>query len=152
VSVSEHIIKRHNKTLLLYHLVCPAKYRKEVFTPEVEKTLKEVCLEISKRYEIHFVEIGSDVDHVHFLIQTVPMMLPTRFVQTTKSITAKEIFQKHPEVKKLLWKGHFWTSGYYLNTVGRFGNEETIRNYVKNQGKQYKQIYRGQLTIFEDLV
>jgi len=152
VSVSEHIIKRHNKTLLLYHLVCPVKYRKEVFTSEVEKTLKEVCLEISKRYEIHFVEIGSDGDHVHFLIQTVPMMLPTRFVQTTKSITAKEIIQRHPEVKKLLWKGHLWTSGFYLNTVGRFGNEETIRNYVKNQGKQYKQLYRGQLTIFEDLV
>ena len=151
MSVSEHIIKRHNKTLLLYHLVCPAKYRREVFTQEVEKTLREVCLEISKRYEIHFVEIGSDVDHVHFLIQTVPMMLPTRFVQTTKSITAKEIFLRHPEVKKLLWKGHFWTSGFYLNTVGRFGNEQTISNYVKNQGKQYKQIYRGQLAIFEDL-
>jgi REP element-mobilizing transposase RayT len=132
-------------------LVCPAKYRREVFTQEVEKTLREVCLEISKRYEIHFVEIGSDVDHVHFLIQTVPMMLPTRFVQTTKSITAKEIFLRHPEVKKLLWKGHFWTSGFYLNTVGRFGNEQTISNYVKNQGKQYKQIYRGQLAIFEDL-
>lgn len=151
MSVSEHIIKRHNKTLLLYHLVCPAKYRKQVFTQEVEKTLKEVCLEISKRYEIHFVEIGSDVDHVHFLIQTAPMMLPTRFVQTTKSITAKEIFLRHPEVKKLLWKGHFWTSGFYLNTVGKFGNEQTISNYVKNQGKKYKQIYRGQLTIFEDL-
>lgn len=151
MSVSEHIIKRHNKTLLLYHLVCPAKYRKEVFTPVVEETLKIVCNEISKRYEIHFVEIGSDADHVHFLIQTVPMMMPTRMVQTIKSITAKEIFLKHPEVKKLLWKGNFWTSGFYLNTVGRFGNEQTIRNYVKNQGKQYKQLYRGQLAIFEDL-
>ena len=152
MSVSEHIIKRHNKTLLLYHLVCPVKYRKEVFTKEIETTLKEVCMEISKRYEIHYVEIGSDVDHVHFLIQTVPMMLPIRFVQATKSITAKEIFLRHPGGKKLLWKGHFWTSGYYLNTVGRFGNEETIKNYVKNQGKQYKQIYRGQLTIFEDQI
>ncbi len=150
--MSEHIIKRHNKTLLLYHLVCPVKYRKVVFTKDIENTLKEVCLEIEKRYEIHYVEIGSDSDHVHFLIQTVPMMLPTRFVQTTKSITAKEIFLRHPGVKKLLWKGHFWTSGFYLNTVGRFGNEQTIQNYVKNQGKQYKQLHRGQLTIFEDQV
>ena len=150
--MSEHIIKRHNKTLLLYHLVCPVKYRTEIITPPIEQTLKTVCWEISKRYEIYFVEIGTDLDHVHFLIQSVPMMLPRQFVQTTKSITAKEIFLKHPEVKKTLWKGHFWTSGYYLNTVGRFGNEEVIRNYVKNQGKQYKQIYRGQITIFDDLV
>jgi putative transposase len=150
--VSEHIYKRHNKTLLLYHLVCPVKYRTDAFTPEIEQTLKNVCIEISKRYEIYFVEIGTDLDHVHFLIQSVPMMLPQRFVQTTKSITAKEIFLKHPEVKRKLWKGHFWTSGYYLNTVGQYGNEAVIRNYVKNQGKQYRQIHRDQLTIFEDLV
>jgi putative transposase len=149
--VSEHILKRHNKTLLLFHLVCPVKYRRKVFTESVETTLKETCLEISERYEIHFVEIGTDEDHVHFLIQTVPMMLPTRFVQTTKSITAKEIFRLHPEVKQMLWGGKFWTSGYYLNTVGQFANEAIIKNYVKNQGKTYNQIYRGQLTFFEDL-
>ena len=149
--MSEHIVKRHNKTLLLFHLVCPVKYRRKVFTETVELTLKETCLEISERYEIHFVEIGSDEDHVHFLIQTVPMMLPTRFVQTTKSITAKEIFRVHPEVKQMLWGGKFWTSGYYLNTVGQYANEEIIKNYVKNQGKKYNQIYRGQLTFFEDL-
>lgn len=127
------------------------KYRRKVFSEDVERTLKETCLEISERYEIHFVEIGSDEDHVHFLIQTVPMMLPTRFVQTTKSITAKEIFRLHPEVKQMLWGGKFWTSGYYLNTVGQYANEEIIKNYVKNQGKTYNQIYRGQLTFFEDL-
>ena len=113
--------------------------------------MKEVCIGISERYEIHFVEIGTDEDHVHFLIQSVPMMLPKQFVQTTKSIIAREIFRLHPEVKRMLWGGKFWTSGYYLNTVGQYGNEEVIKNYVKNQGKKYKQIHRGQLTLFEDL-
>ena len=149
--MSEHIFKRHNKTLLLYHLVCPAKFRRKVFSNFVEVTLKETCLEISERYEIHFVEIGSDEDHVHFLIQSVSMMLPQRFVQTIKSITAKEIFRLHPEVKQKLWGGKFWTSGYYLNTVGQYANEEVIKNNVRNQGKTYSQIYRGQLTMFEDL-
>ena len=67
-----------------------------------------------------------------------------------KSITAKKIFEYHPEVKKLLWGGAFWTSGFYLNTVGQYGNEAIIKNYVKEQGKTYKQIYRGQLKLFED--
>ena len=136
---------------MLYHLVCPVKYRRKVFTKEVEETLKAVCLEISHRYEMHFVEIGSDEDHVHFLIQSVPMMRPKTMVQTTKSITAKEIFKLHPEVKQKLWGGQFWTDGYYINTVSQFGNEEIIANYVKNQGKEYKQIYRGQLAMFEGL-
>ncbi len=136
---------------MLYHLVCPVKYRRKVFTKEVEETLKAVCLEISHRYEMHFVEIGSDEDHVHFLIQSVPMMRPKTMVQTTKSITAKEIFKLHPEVKHMLWGGQFWTDGYYINTVGVSGNEQIIREYVKNQGKEYKQIYRGQLAMFEGL-
>ena len=137
---------------MLYHLVCPVKYRRKVFTKEVENTLKEVCLEMSKRYEFHFVEIGSDEDHVHFLIQSVPMMRPKTMVQTTKSITAKEIFKLHPEVKHMLWGGQFWTDGYYINTVGVHGNEAAIREYVKNQGKEYNQIYRGQLTLFDGIV
>lgn len=150
--MSEHIKKRHNKTLLLYHLVCPVKYRTEVFTPKVDKSLKEICVEITKRYEIYFVEIGSDLDHVHFLIQSVPTISPTRIAQSVKSITARELFKRHPEIKEKLWRGHFWTSGFYINTVSAFGNEQVIKNYVKNQGKTYTQISRDQLTIFEDQV
>jgi putative transposase len=149
--MSEHILKRHNKNLMLYHLVCPAKYRRKIFTETVETTLKNVCLDISLRYELHFVEIGADEDHVHFLIQSVPMMLPSRMVQLTKSITAKQIFKLHPEVKQKLWGGKFWTSGYYINTVGYYGNEQLIANYVREQGKTYKQIYRDQPTLFDGL-
>lgn len=147
--MSEHIIKSHNKTLLLYHIVCPAKYRRDVFTQEVEETLKDVCVGISQRYEINFVEIGSDEDHVHFLIQTVPMMRPKDVVQKVKSITAREIFRRHSEVRRKLWGGQFWTSGYYMNTVGQYANEKVIREYVLQQGKKYHKIYQGQLRLFE---
>lgn len=149
--MSEHIVKSHNKTILLYHIVCPAKYRRDVFTKEVEESLKEVCVEISKRYEINYVEIGSDEDHVHFLVQSVPMVLPKRIVQITKSITAREIFKRHREVKQKLWGGQFWSSGYYMNTVGRYGNEEVIKEYVAKQGKNYQQIHRGQLELFDGI-
>ena len=57
----------------MYHIVCPEKYRRAVFTDEVDEVLREICLEITKRYEITFLEIGVDGDHVHFLIQSVPM-------------------------------------------------------------------------------
>ena len=150
--MSEHILKRHNKTLLLYHIVCPAKYRRKVFTQDVENTLKEVCLEISERHEINFIEIGTDEDHVHFLIQSVPVMSPKMIVQIIKSITAREIFRIHTEVKKILWGGEFWTSGYYTNTVGQYGNEKIIKEYVRKQGKTYHLIHRGQLTLFDGLV
>ncbi len=144
---SEHIYKSHNKTLLLYHLVFPAKYRKKVFDEIVDVTLKEICEEISCRYEINFIEIGNDEDHVHFLVQSVPILSLTKIVTIIKSITAREIFKRHSEIKKELWGGSLWTSGFYGNTVGQYANEEIIRKYVKNQGKGYNKIYQGQLNM-----
>ena len=146
-----HIKKRHNKSLLLYHFVCPAKYRRKVFTKEVERTLEKICKGIEKRYEIKFLEIGVDEDHVHFLLQSIPDSSPAEIIRTIKSITAIKIFKAHPEVKETLWGGNFWTSGYYVNTVGQYGSLEVIKKYVENQGKnykEYKKIHHGQLTFF----
>ena len=144
-----HITKRHNKTCLLYHVVCPVKYRREVLTDGVVRSLKEICLEIQKRYDIHFIEIGTDGDHVHFLIQSVPTASPQSVVQTIKSITARELFKQQPQIKRMLWGGQFWTRGYYVNTVGQYATAETIRKYVAKQGGRYEQIYQGQLSLFE---
>ena len=141
--MSEYLHKSHNVSVLLYHFVLPAKYRRKIFTETVDKTLREVCLEISERYEINFVEIGSDTDHVHFLIQSVPTYSLTKIATTLKSITAREIFKRCPEVKKLLWGGSLWTSGYFVGTVGKHGNEKQVENYVKNQGMAYSKIHRG---------
>ena len=148
---SQFIHKRHNVSVLIYHLVCAAKYRRVVIENDVEKVLTDVCIEISKRYEIHFLEIGMDRDHVHFLLQSVPTYSPTKIVTTIKSITAREIFRLVPEVKKKLWGGEFWGKGFFINTVGQHGTEEMIANYVKNQGESipYKKIYSNQqLTLF----
>lgn len=103
---------------MLYHLVCPTKYRRAVITPNVDEKLKEICGEISLRYEIEFLEVGTDSDHVHFLLQGVPMYSSRKIVRTIKIITAKEIFQQMPEVKKQSWGGELWSDGYYISTVG----------------------------------
>ncbi len=148
--MSESISKSRNVSVLLYHLVCPAKYRRKIFSEEVTKSLLLTCFEITEKYEIEFVEIGTDSDHVHFLIQGIPRMSPSEIVQVVKSITGREIFRLHPEVKMLLWGGHIWSSGYYINTVGQHGTEEVIKKYVESQGRvdEYKKIYSNQLRLF----
>ncbi|WP_025125657.1 transposase, partial [Myroides odoratimimus] len=70
---------------------------------------------------------------------------------TIKSITAREMFRIHPEIKQLLWGGNLWTSGFYANTVGLYGNKEVIRKYIESQGKSdkdYQKVYSGQLILF----
>jgi REP element-mobilizing transposase RayT len=149
--MSQYIHKSHNVSVLIYHFVCPAKYRRVVFDENVDTVIKETCLEIEKRYEIRFLEIGTDRNHVHFLIQSVPTYSATKIIRTVKGITAREVFEKCPHVKKKLWGGQFWSDGYYVNTVGMRGNEKTVSEYVKNQGKEseYKRLASQQLKLFD---
>jgi REP element-mobilizing transposase RayT len=121
-----------------------------IFSEEVDIELKDICIEISQRYEINFLEIGVETNHVHFLIQSVPKYSPTKIVRTIKSITAREMFRRRPEVKELLWGGEFWSKGYFISTVSRHGNEETIQKYVKEQGRQkdYRKLHTQQLDLF----
>ena len=133
----------------MYHLVFPAKYRRVVFDRAVEEVLKDVCLELEKRYQAHFLEIGTDKDHVHFLVQSVPTYSVTKLVTLIKSITAREIFRRYPQVKKQLWGGELWTDGYFASTVEKHGDESKIARYVKAQGLEYDQLYENnQLRLF----
>ena len=148
---SKYIHKSHNVTVLLYHLVSSAKYRRVVVTDEVDKVLVDVCEDIAKRYEVWFLEVGTDSDHVHFLIQSVPSYSVTKIVTIVKSIIAREVFKRCPDVKKQLWGGEFWGKGYFVNTVGQHGTEQVIAKYVKEQGieKEYKALKKDyQLKLF----
>ena len=148
---SEYIHKRHNVSVLIYHYVCPAKYRRVVISDAIDNTIKWVCTEIEQRYDVRFLEVGTDKDHVHFLVQTTPRRSPSQIVQMIKSIIAREVFTRHPEVKKQLWGGEFWSDGYYVSTVGKNANETVIAKYVQEQGqeKEYKKLYGQQLGWFE---
>ena len=123
----------------MYHLVCAIKYRRDVLTDEVTNTIVNVCLDITDKYDIEFIEIGTDVNHIHYLIQTPPKYSPTQIVTMIKSITARMVFKINPEVKKKLWGGEFWSDGYWMVTVSQNVTKQVIIEYVKNQGNnQYK--------------
>ena len=147
---SKYIHKSHNVSVLLYHIVSSAKYRRVVFSEKVDEALVLTCEELEKRYDVRFLEIGTDNDHVHFLIQSVPTYSVTKIVTILKSLISREVFKQCPEVKKQLWGGEFWSVGYFVNTVSKFGNEKTIKEYVKEQGKEkeYQQLHNEQMFLF----
>ena len=120
-----------------------------MFDEGVEIELKDVCLEIEKRCEEKFLEIGVDKDHVHFLVQSAPIYSVTRLVKMIKSLTAREVFRRCPQVKKKLWGGKFWSDGYFASTVGKHGDENMIGKYVKGQGGNYRRLHADyQLSLF----
>ena len=139
------IMLRYSYTIWYFRQNTDVRYS----TRHVDEVMKDVCIEIEKRYQMKFLEIGTDKDHVHFLVQSVPTYSVTRIVSMIKSITAREIFRRCPQVKKQLWGGEFWTDGYFASTVGKHGNENTIANYVKQQGNDYHKLHEDrQLMLF----
>ena len=143
MSDSTYIHNAHNVSNLLYHIVTPTRYRRMALTQEVEGSLRQICEGIELRWDwIRFLEVGTDGDHVHYLVQSTPEHSPTEIVRLIKSVTARRIFAEHPEVKRMLWGGEFWSDGYFVSTVGKFTSEDVIAEYVKNQGKEkeYRQL------------
>ena len=141
---STYIHCSHNVSMLLYHIVTPTKYRRLARSEAVEGCIRQICEGIELRWGwIKFIEVGTDKDHVHYLVQSTPDHSPTEIVRLIKSVTAKRIFAEHPEVKRMLWGGEFWSDGYFVSTVGKFTSENVIREYVRNQGTEdtYKQLY-----------
>ncbi|MDR1656559.1 MAG: transposase [Deltaproteobacteria bacterium] len=54
--------------------MCRAKYRPVVFSDTVDAGLTEICQEREDRYEMMFLEIGTDREQQHFLVQRIPTL------------------------------------------------------------------------------
>lgn len=132
--------KSHNVSMIVYHVVCPIKYRRNVISDKVKYTIFRTCQSLSERHELYFIEVGTDLNHVHFLVQSVPTHSPTQIVTIIKSNIARAVFRYNPEVKKQLWGGELWTDGYYIATVSINATEDIVANYVKNQGNNSYQL------------
>jgi len=133
-----------------YHMVLCVKYRKKLLLdPDLVKHLKNTCLRIGERYWFEFDAIGTDGDHVHIFVGSEPKYAPSRVMQIVKSITARELFKAHPEIKKELWGGEFWSDGGYIGTVGDGVTSEIVRNYIEQQGDPEEKESYKQLELFE---
>ncbi len=130
----------HNVYTTHYHIVFPVKYRKALLLEPIVATLKEVTKALEDRYEFEMEQIGIDLNHVHLLCSLQPKYSIGQFVRLYKSITARQLFSKYPELKKELWGGEFWSDGYYVATVGERGNWSVVEQYVRDQGMEPEEV------------
>ena len=131
----------HKVFKIKYHFVFCIKYRKDLFLVEkYVNSVKEICFEMEKRYNMKFETIGFDEDHVHFMLISVPKYSLSQLFRLMKSVMAIQLFKKHPDLKKELWGGEFWSDGGFVGTVGEGINAEIIRKYIANQGRKTGQL------------
>ena len=114
-----------------YHLVWAPKYRKWILREKVRDTVKELFEEILKARDCEIEEMEIAEDHVHIFASIPPKYSVGEMVRVLKSVSAKEIFLRFPEVKRELWGGKFWEDGYFVRTVGDKVTSESIKKYIK---------------------
>jgi len=132
----QYEVAAHCRYYIKYHIVWIVKYRKELLIADpVIKRLVEVLHIIGKNYELPVEEIGSDRDHLHVFCQGLPRVSAAKTVEVFKSISARILLKEFPDLRQETLGAGLWGVGYYLATVGYHSNEETVRAYVRNQGK-----------------
>lgn len=117
---------------LQYHLVWCVKYRQEVLKDHIDTDLKSLLQQIADDNDFTIVEMESDVDHIHLLIECKPQHYIPNIVKALKGVSARLLFKAHPELKDRLYKGHLWNPSYFIGTVSD-RSERQIKEYIQNQ-------------------
>lgn len=118
-----------------YHLVWCVKYRHDILLGQVDTDVKNLLKQIAVDNDIKIVEMESDKDHIHLLVECKPQHYIPNIVKAFKGVSARFLFKKHPELKKRLWGGHLWNPSYFVATVSE-NTEQQIRQYIQNQKKK----------------
>ena len=114
---------------IYYHFVWCTKYS---LSRRRGRRMREIHEEIAKKRGIILREQVVNPDHVHLFVTAHPKWSPSQLVKIFKGVTAKFLFERFPELKEKLWKGHLWNPSYYCGTCGDV-TKETIRKYIERQ-------------------
>lgn len=133
--------RSHNVTQLIYHVVFAFKYRRPLFDRRVLDILGRTFERLAAQYEVAFLEVGADSDHIHLLVQTPPKHSVTSTVRLIKSLTAIALIKEYPEIYRSIYlkpQGKndtaIWSRGYYAANANAKVDE--IRRYIRNQGEK----------------
>ena len=132
---------------LKYHLVWIPKYRKQILDKEISDYIKVIFNTIAEDYEFRIDTMDVMQDHVHVFVEVPPRYSPARVVQVMKSISAREVFKKYPDLRKQLWAGELWNDGYFVRSVGDKVTADVIRRYIEYQAHEDDSL---QLNMFDN--
>ena len=101
--------RRHNKNLLMAHIILVTKYRRKLFLGAFRDDTKQYLYETCVKHHWYIKRMESDKDHVHILHY-------------------KTLLRKN------YWKEHtLWSDGYFAASVGTV-SQTVIEHYIETQG------------------
>lgn len=127
--------RRHNKNLLMVHLIVVTKYRKKLFYADFRNDIKQYIYDTCKQYHWYIKRMETDKDHIHILLQYNPTDSITRIVSTMKQNSTYLAWENYSLLlKNEYWKKKtLWSDGYFAALIGCV-SKETVEHYIENQG------------------
>lgn len=121
----------HTRWMCKYHIVFTPKYRRKIIYNKLRRDIVQIIKDLCKWKGIEVIEGKAMPDHIHILVKIPPKMSISNFMGYLKGKSAMMIFARHGNLKYKFGNNNFWSTGYYVSTVGL--NEATIAKYIREQ-------------------
>lgn len=121
-----------------YHIVWCVKYRHKILYPQIETKLIQILTKIANDNNFTIIELNTDLDHVHILIECTPQHYIPDMLKALKGVSARLLMLEFGDALKVkLWGGHLWNPSYFVATVSE-NTEHQIKDYIQNQKTKKK--------------
>ena len=127
----------YSKWVCKYHIVFTPKYKRKMIYDELREDIediKEIIKDLCKWKGIKIIEGHMMSDHVHLLLSIPPKYSISSVMGYLKGKSVMMIFERHANLRYKYGRRNFWSTGYYVSTVGI--NELTVAKYIREQEKQ----------------
>ena len=128
--------RRHNKNLLMVHLIFVTKYRKKILLGNFNNDIKQYIFDICQERHWYIKGMETDKDHIHILLQYNPTDSIKNIVSLLKQKSTYMAWKEYNNMlKKHYWKEHtLWSDGYFAVSIGMV-SQTIIEQYIENQGQ-----------------
>jgi putative transposase len=117
-------------------LVLVVAYRRKVITTAIMEDLEQHIRRVCELSDVNVLEFSGEPDHIHVLLELHPNIMPSKLVNSIKTVSSRMIRKHHwDHVKKMLWEDRFWSRSYCLISVGDGASTEVIKQYIQNQAR-----------------
>ena len=122
---------QHTTWRCQYHVVFAPKYRRMAIYGQIRKDIGQILRKLCEQKEVEIIEAQACPDHIHMLLSIPPKYSVSQIMGYLKGKSSLMIFDRHANLKYKYGDRHFWSRGYYVDTVGR--NKKQIQEYIKQQ-------------------
>ena len=122
---------QHTTWRCQYHVVFAPKYRRMAIYGQIRKDIGQILRKLCEQKGVEIIEAQACPDHIHMLLSIPPKYSVSQIMGYLKGKSSLMIFDRHANLKYKYGDRHFWSRGYYVDTVGR--NKKQIQEYIKQQ-------------------